>query len=49
MTAWIFAGLFGLGAAASLGRLGMTAVRLRRGLRGRTPLRQGRCASGCCG
>ncbi|MCY0989895.1 hypothetical protein OV203_22340 [Nannocystis sp. ILAH1] len=41
LTAWIFAGLFGLGAAASLGRLGMTAVRLRRGLRGRTPLRQG--------
>ncbi|MCY1009057.1 hypothetical protein OV079_26550 [Nannocystis pusilla] len=40
-TAWLFAGLFGLGAAASLGRLGVTAMRLRRGLRGRTPLRQG--------
>ncbi|MDC0720971.1 M56 family metallopeptidase [Nannocystis bainbridge] len=41
LAAWIFAGLFGLGATLSLGRLGATAVRLRRGLRGRTPLRQG--------
>ncbi|WAS95977.1 M56 family metallopeptidase [Nannocystis punicea] len=39
--AWIFAGLIALGATASLGRLGVTAIRLRRGLRGRTPLRQG--------
>ncbi|MCY1059803.1 M56 family metallopeptidase [Nannocystis sp. SCPEA4] len=38
---WVLAGLFLLGATASLGRLGATAVRLRRGLRGRTPLRQG--------
>ncbi|MBZ5711040.1 M56 family metallopeptidase [Nannocystis pusilla] len=38
---WLLAGLFLLGATASLGRLGATAVRLRRGLRGRTPLRQG--------
>ncbi|PCC69003.1 Signal transducer regulating beta-lactamase production, contains metallopeptidase domain [Nannocystis exedens] len=41
VAAWVFAALFGLGATASLGRLGVTAIRLRRGLRGRTPLRQG--------
>lgn len=36
---WVFAGLFLLGAAASLGRLGVTVARLRRGLHDRTPLR----------